>query len=274
VDRLINARRVHLVQHQMATPQRQEAVHKEGRLILAVQAYQTSQIQSLTTAAKTFDVARNTLQRRASGIQPQLGAIAKNRLLTPTEEESLVQWILSMDRRGMPPKLQAVRQMAALLLTQYQRPVKVGLNWAGTFVKRHEALKSKYNRKYDYQRAKCEDPELIRAWFRRVEATVIEYGILDDDYYNFDETGFQMGVIMTSKVVTGTDRAGRPRTTQPGNREWVTSIEAINARGFAIPPLIIFKAVMHQASWYQHIPHDWAIGVSENGWTNNEIGLY
>jgi len=26
-----------------------------------------------------------------------------------------------------------------------------------------------------------------------------------------------MGVIITAKVVTGTDRAGRPRTTQPGN---------------------------------------------------------
>jgi hypothetical protein len=54
-----------------------------------------------------------------------------------------------------------------------------------------------------------------------------------------------MGVILTAKVVTGTDRAGRPRTTQPGNREWVTAIEAIRARGFAIPPLVIFEAVMH-----------------------------
>jgi hypothetical protein len=40
-----------------------------------------------------------------------------------------------------------------------------------------------------------------------------------EDSYNFDETGFQMGVIATAPVVTGTDRAGRPRTVQPGNRE-------------------------------------------------------
>ena len=40
-----------------------------------------------------------------------------------------------------------------------------------------------------------------------------------------------------------------------------------------IPLLIIFKAVMHQAAWYKNglIPYDWSIGVSENGWTNNEI---
>ena len=85
-----------------------------------------------------------------------------------------------------------------------------------------------------------------------------------------------MGVISTAKVVTGADRAGRPRTIQPGNREWVTVIEAICARGFAIPPLIIFEAVMHQAAWYADgllLPTG-AIGVSENGWTTNEIGLW
>jgi hypothetical protein len=57
-----------------------------------------------------------------------------------------------------------------------------------------------------------------------------------------------MGVITTIRVITGTDRAGRPRTVQPGNREWVTIIECINTLGGAIPPLVIFKAVMHQAA--------------------------
>jgi hypothetical protein len=57
-----------------------------------------------------------------------------------------------------------------------------------------------------------------------------------------------MGVITTAKVVTSTERAGRPRTTQPGNREWVTCIEAISARGTSIPLLIILEAIMHQTS--------------------------
>jgi hypothetical protein len=61
-----------------------------------------------------------------------------------------------------------------------------------------------------------------------------------------------MGVITIAKVVTGSERAGRPCTTQPGNREWVTIIEAINTRGFAIPALVIFEAVMHQAAWYNN----------------------
>ena len=75
-----------------------------------------------------------------------------------------------------------------------------------------------------------------------------------------------MGIIVTVKVVTGTNRAGRPRTIQPGNREWAIIIKCINTQGIAIPPLIIFKVVIHQAAWYKNdiIPYDWLISISDN----------
>jgi hypothetical protein len=221
------------------------ALHKEGRLELAVQAYKDGNFSSYTAAAKAYDVARKTLQRRLTGTLPQRGSTSKHRLLTPTEEASLLQWVISRDRRGMPPRVATVREMAGLLLAQHGISTHVGTSWVNRFINRHDSIRAQYNRKYDYQRAKCEDPTLIRGWFQRVHRTITEYGILDTDTYNFDETGFQMGVITTAKVVTGTDRAGRPRTTQPGNREWVTVIEAVSADGFTVPPLIIFEAVMH-----------------------------
>ena len=38
-----------------------------------------------------------------------------------------------------------------------------------------------------------------------------KYGVHnDDDLHNFDETGFQMGVIGSMKVVTGSERRARP----------------------------------------------------------------
>jgi hypothetical protein len=53
-------------------------------------------------------------------------------------------------------------------------------------------------------------------------------------------------------------------------------IETVAALGFAIPPLIVFEAVMHQGFWYQDglLLPNWSIGVSENSWKTNEIGLY
>ena len=88
----------------------------------------------------------------------------------------------------------------------------VGKRWASNFVKRHLDLKTRFFRKYDYQRAKCEDPTIIRDWFRLVESIIAKYGIDLADIYNFDETGFMMGLITSGMVVTGTDRRGKPKS--------------------------------------------------------------
>ncbi|KAF2835978.1 hypothetical protein M501DRAFT_997183 [Patellaria atrata CBS 101060] len=45
-----------------------------------------------------------------------------------------------------------------------------------------------------------------------------KYAIQDADLYNFDETGFMMGVICGGMVVTRADRRGRGKQLQPGNR--------------------------------------------------------
>jgi DDE superfamily endonuclease len=109
---------------------------------------------------------------------------------------------------------------------------QVGKRWVINFVRRYQqALQTRYNRKYNYQRAKCEDPQVIRDWFRLVKNTIAKYGIEEQDIYNFDETGFQMGVISTAKVITGAERSNRPVSIQPGNREWVTAIDCISSAG-------------------------------------------
>jgi hypothetical protein len=90
----------------------------------------------------------------------------------------------------------------------------------------------------------------IRDWFRLVRNTIARYGILDEDIYNFDETGFQMGVIATAKVITGAERSKKPVLIQPGNREWVTVIDCISAHGWSLPLVIIFEGKLHQPTWY------------------------
>ena len=54
-----------------------------------------------------------------------------------------------------------------------------------------------------------------------------------------DETGFQMGMISTAKVICGSEtQASNAKALQPGNREWVTAIVAVNTTGWALPPQI------------------------------------
>jgi len=141
------------------------------------------------------------------------------------------------------------------------------------FIQSQPELQTKWSRRLNSQRADSEDPIAIAAWFKLVEETRQTYGVLDQDIYNFDETGFAMGVAATSKVVTSSDRIGRAVVVQPGNREWVTAIECINASGWYLPPFVILSGKVHQASWYNGLPLDWIIGVSDNGWTTDELGF-
>jgi hypothetical protein len=142
--------------------------------------------------------------------------------LTNIEDAVLIQRILDLEAQGFPPQLSIVRERANILLASrgIDSPLTVGINWPTTFVKRTPQLRTTYTRKYDYQQKQCKDYSLIQGWFALVQNTRAKYGILDNDIYNFDETGFQMGVIGTAKVVTGTEkRQGRAKAMQPGSRE-------------------------------------------------------
>jgi hypothetical protein len=102
----------------------------------------------------------------------------------------------------------------------------------------------------------------------------LQYGILPEDIFNFDKTGFAMGLCATVKVITGSDRYCRPKLLQPGNREWVTAIEAVNSTGWALPSYVIFKATKYsQEGWFETLPDDWKINISDNGWTTDKIGM-
>jgi hypothetical protein len=143
----------------------------------------------------------------------------------------------------------------------------VGKHWAQRFVASETRLKTRVNRMYDYSRALCEDPDVINGWFDLVSNTRAKYGILDGDTYNFDETGFMMGVGAPKTVVTGADKRGQAKSIQPGNRQWATGIELISGDGWVGPPTLIVKAKVHLASWYTEggIPDDWIIETSPNG---------
>ena len=49
--------------------------------------------------------------------------------------------------------------------------------------------------------------------------TIAKHRICDEDIYNFDETGFVMGVISTGMVMPSSDGRAKAKKIQPGNRE-------------------------------------------------------
>ena len=238
---------------------------QENRIILAIEAIQSSQKLSRRKAAELYNVPETTLRHRINGMQPRDEIRANSYLLIFIEEDIIVKYILDLDKRGFLPRMAGVKDMANLLL-ESRGSRRVGKQWAYRFVKRHPELKTRFNRAYDFQRALCKDPELIAAWFRLMHNIKAKYGILDCDFFNFDETGFMMGMICICMVVTRADRRGRSKAIQPGNREWVTVIEYINCEGWCLPPFIMVQGAYHLANWYTDgdLPLDWAIKPTSN----------
>ena len=223
----------------------------ERQLQLAQRAIQRDQTLSIRAAAKIYKVPRSTLGTRLHGTQSRSDSMPNSRNLTSLEETTIVQYILDLDARSYPPRLAGVEEMANQLLAERGAP-PVGQRWASNFVKRQPELRTRFLRRYDYQRAQCEDPDAIRTWFILVKNMITKYGVADVDIYNFDETGFMMGIITTGMVVTSAERRSGAKLVQPGNREWVTVIQGVNALGWTVPPYIIVSGKYHLSSWYQN----------------------
>ena len=197
---------------------------------------------------------------------------ANSKRLTKLEEEAIVQRVLELSEQGLAPPRSYVREMADKLLRARQSN-PTGKNWVDNFIKRTPELRTRWSRPYDYQRAACEDPAAIQRWFDLVQETKLKWGIPDDDIYNFDETGFIMGKILSQMVVTGSEASGKKKKIQPGNREWVTIIQGVGAAGHLLPPFVIFAGSVLINVWFKDLPRDWILEVSPNGWTNNQLAL-
>lgn len=222
---------------------------KKTRIILVIKTIRSSKKLSQRSAAKIYKVPRATLSAKMTGRTYRLETKANRHKLNDLEEETLIRYILDLDSREFAPRLASVEDMANLLLESRGEP-RVGKNWAYRFVQRQPELKTRFNRVYDFQRVLCEDPELISAWFRLVQNMRAKYGVLDCDFYNFDETGFIMGVISPAMVITRANRCGKGKAIQPGNREWATTIVCINGEGWSIPPFLVVQGKYHLSNWY------------------------
>jgi hypothetical protein len=243
-------------------------------VIMAKSAIEQGQIESNRAAAALYNINDNTLRNRRRGKPARQDCVANSKILTELEERVIIEHALNVDERGFQLNYDLLRGLADKLLTD-RGARRVGVNWPARFVARVPELKTRVNRRYDYKRALNKDPQVIKDWFRLVANMRAKYGIPDDDVYNFDECGFQMGVIGSRMVITGSERRQAPKSVQPGNTEWVTAIVAANASGWSIPPFVIFKGAQQYDTWHDEVADrpGWHISVSNKGWTSDMHGL-
>jgi hypothetical protein len=260
------------LQRVMSQQRNGQKAYPERDIFLAISSLNSKQVQSERRAAAIFNAPKSTIHYRRAGRRPQRDCEPKSKRLTILEEEAIVQRILDESLRGVPPSKAHVRDMADRLLKE-RGGNPTGKNWVDNFIKRTPELRTRWSRPYDRQRAVCEDPAIIRPWFTLVQSMKAKYGIADEDTWNFDESGFMMGKISSQLVVTGSEKPGKQKKLQPGDREWVTLVQGVAATGRIIPPFLIFAGKVLITSWFADLPRDWIITVSPTGWINNDLAL-
>ena len=166
----------------------------EYQLQLTLQTFEKDLQLNIRKAVQLYNIPRITLTHYINGRSIYANIIINLQKLTALEEEVVVREVLDLDSRRFLPRMYDMEDMANRLLATYDATC-VRPYWASNFIKRQPELCIYWNRLYDYQKAQCEDPEIIGVWFRFFQNIVAKYSIIESDIWNFDETNFFIGQI-------------------------------------------------------------------------------
>jgi hypothetical protein len=98
----------------------------------------------------------------------------------------------------------------------------------------------------------------------------MQFGVYNKDIWNFDETGFQIGVGKSQWIVT-TLTSKRSYLAFDNSRDLVTSVEAISAGGAVIEEMLILLGKTHLERFYTDLGDNVLVDLSDTGYTNDEL---
>lgn len=212
-------------------PKRALPPDHEKRLMEALHDLKNDPTLSIAKAAGRRGVAATTLRdRKNKGRQTPRAAHQHECLLTPGQEEALVKWAVFQDDMGIPPRQDLLIEKAEAILHITSPEMRIGKRWIERFMKRHNELQMKFSQRLDHQRAAAGNPKVMEKHFRIFKNAVKDYKVSTENIWNMDEKGFLMGLASKAKVIC---RRGRknPRYTCDGNRELITVLECVSAKG-------------------------------------------
>lgn len=153
---------------------------------------------SLRQAAGQFGVPKSSLSDRVSGKVASGCARGQRPLLTPEDENSLVQYCLySASHRFPLTKPQVLAHALAIYNLSHPEAPKTELGqmwWINFREWHHHRLTARIPDIIDHERASCAKRGPMEEYFRLLTTTLEEHGLREKprQIYNCDETGFQL----------------------------------------------------------------------------------
>ena len=146
--------------------------------------------------------------------------------------------------------------------------------WSWRFLKEHPEFHIQKQRTLDQDRKNAHNPFQLLDWFEPYRAVVEEREIQPRDIYNFDETGFRIGVGKDQWIVT-LDPNYQSCLGSSANRDLVKSCETISGDGEVLPSMFILLGKLHMQDGFTktNLEDDVLLTVSETAYSNNVIAL-
>jgi DDE superfamily endonuclease len=229
---------------------------------------------NVAAKARELRVPKDRLYRRLKGVGPRTARKPVNHRLLAVQEGSLLRYIHTLDEIGVAIWYDRISLVANAILaedyTNNDHTPSVGKHWARRFLDRHPELHKAKQKPLELERKLAHDPNILSSWFRRFEQLREKYSVQKEDIWNFDETGFRIGVGKSQWIVTAS-RARRHYLPSDNSRDYVTAIEAISAGGAVIDEMLILPGRVHLERFYHELQGEVLIGLSDSGYANDEL---
>lgn len=217
----------------------------EDRITEALASINSNSKPNLKKLAEKFAIPYYRLYARANGRLSRSNRPSVNLRLNPTEELALCRYLNIMEEAGLYARYYHIKRTANSILSRRPEPeLPISSAWATRFLKRHPEYHIRRQRTLDIKRKEAHNQRDIKVFFKRWKAVLDKYAIKPADIYNFDETGFRIGIGRHQKIITR-DLKAKSYIKSSTNRDYVTVIETISADSSTIPPMIILNAASY-----------------------------
>lgn len=254
---------------------------REVRLMAVVEWVRTQPTGSKVSIlglSRMYDLPYTLLLARING-RPPKGQYRTNCWLSEEQDQALCQYLARLDKIGTSPTHSTIRHSVnEILRLAYEGdgpPPVVSEKWPGRWLRdQHPEFTRVKQYSMEIERTVAESIEIITKWLKKYKQICEEFGILPEDQWNGDESGFRVGMGKDEFVYTLL-RDLKSTLPSASCRELVTVIECISGAGIVLPPMIILPGSVHLRAWYDAtgIDDDYLVAVSESGYSHDEYGL-
>ncbi|XP_011867597.1 PREDICTED: uncharacterized protein LOC105561858 [Vollenhovia emeryi] len=233
-------------------------------------------------AAKEFKVPKGTVERHAKMEESKSNAmllkkLGRPRIFTDSQEEKLVEYILTMESKFCGLTKRDLQCMAYQFAKANNIPnpfqeEAAGKKWFYSFMNRHKnVLSIRKPTNTPFAQSSSFTRENANIFYDNLNNIYEKYKFTPDRIVTINETGITVVQSEIPEVIVLNDERQVDSLTAPERAKLITVVIAMSATGVYVPPMIIFPRKLMNARLMKGAPPG-AIGVAHSsGWIQTDL---